>query len=121
MPPIAKVQKVKVQEVSKEPVKLLTKTQATMQLQRPTRNLRRYIELIDQKDNLQKIERKLKKIISAKPQNIAQRTAVKKPTNLPPINIYYIGAVGFYRNLVQPDTVAFMTSLYKIDQLIKEK
>ena len=47
--------------------------------------------------------------------------AVKKPTDLPPVNICCIGVVGFYWNLVQLDTVAFMTSLYKIDQLIKEK
>ena len=47
--------------------------------------------------------------------------AIKKLTNLPPINIYYIGAIGFYRNLAQPNTVAFITSLYKINRLIKEK
>ncbi len=47
--------------------------------------------------------------------------AVKKPTNLPLVNIYFIGAVGFYRNLVQPNAITFMTSLYEIDQLIKEK
>ena len=56
-----------------------------------------------------------------RPQNIARRLAVKKLINLPPVNIYYIGAIGFYWNLVQPDTVAFITSLYKIDRLIKEK
>ena len=52
MPPIAKVQEVKVQEVGKELVKLPIRNQATMRLQRPTRNLRYYTELIDQKDNL---------------------------------------------------------------------
>ena len=41
--------------------------------------------------------------------------------DLPPVNIYCIGAVGFYRNLVQPNTVTFTTSLYKINQIIKEK
>ena len=59
--------------------------------------------------------------MNPRPQNIAQQTAVKKLTNLPPVNICYIGAIGFYRNLAQPNTVAFITSLYKIDQLIKEK
>ena len=37
------------------------------------------------------------------------------------INICYIGAIGFYWNLVQPNTIAFITSLYKINKLIKEK
>src|SRR6266700_7924028 len=47
--------------------------------------------------------------------------AVKKLIDLPPIDIYYISAVGFYRNLVQPNTIAFITSLYEIDKLIEEK
>ena len=67
------------------------------------------------------MERKLKRTINPRPQNIARRTAVKKLTNLLFINICYIGAVGFYRNLAQPNTVTFITSLYKINQLIKEK
>ena len=92
-----------------------------MRLQRPIKNIRYYIKLIDQKDNLWKIERELKKIVSAKPQNIAQRTTVKKPTDLLPVNICYIGTIGFYWNLIQPNTVAFTTSLYKIDRLIEEK
>jgi len=41
--------------------------------------------------------------------------------DLPLVNICYIGAVGFYRNLVQPNTITFTTSLYKIDRIIKEK
>jgi len=48
-------------------------------------------------------------------------TAVKKSTDLPPVDVCYISAVGFYRNLVQPNTIAFITSLYKIDWIIKEK
>ena len=59
--------------------------------------------------------------MNPRPQNTARRTAVKKLTNLPPVNIYCIGAVGFYRNLAQPNTIAFITSLYKINRLIKEK
>ena len=47
--------------------------------------------------------------------------AIKKLTNLPPINICCIGAIGFYWNLTQSNTVAFITSLYKINRLIKEK
>jgi len=41
--------------------------------------------------------------------------------DLPLVDICCIGAVGFYRNLVQPDTIAFTTSLYEIDRIIKEK
>jgi len=41
--------------------------------------------------------------------------------DLPPVDICYIGAVEFYQNLVQPNTIAFTTSLYKINQIIKEK
>ena len=67
------------------------------------------------------MEYKLKRIVNPRPQITAQKTAVKKLTDLPPINICCIGAVGFYRNLVQPDTVAFTTSLYKINKLIEEK
>ena len=59
------------------------------------------------------MEYKLKRIY--KPQT------VKKLTDLLPINIYYINAVRFYQNLVQPNTIAFTTSLYKINKLIKEK
>ena len=47
--------------------------------------------------------------------------AIKKLTDLPPIDICYISAIGFYWNLVQPNTIAFTTSLYKIDKLIEEK
>src|SRR6266702_1480207 len=86
-----------------------------------TRNIGRYTELIDWKDNLWKMECKLKRIMNPRPQNIAQKMAVKKFTDLPPIDIYYISAVGFYQNLVQFNTVAFITSLYKINKLIEEK
>ena len=41
--------------------------------------------------------------------------SVKKSTDLLLVNIYCIGAVGFYQNLVWPNTIAFITSLYKID------
>ena len=92
-----------------------------MQLQRTTRNTRHYTELIDQKDNLQKIECKLKRTVNPKLQNTVQQTTVKKLMDLPPVDICYIGTVGFYWNLVQPDTIAFTTNLYKIDQIIEEK
>ena len=41
--------------------------------------------------------------------------------DLLPVDIYCIGAVGFYWNLVQLDTIAFITSLYEIDWIIEEK
>ena len=47
--------------------------------------------------------------------------SVKKPADLPLVNIYCISAVGFYRNLVRLNTVAFTTSLYEINQIIKKK
>ena len=37
--------------------------------------------------------------------------ALKKLTDLPPVDIYYINDVKFYWNLVQLDTVTFMTSI----------
>jgi len=116
MPPTTKTQ-----EVSKESAKTPTKNLGPIQLQKTTRNTGHYTELIDQKDNLQKMECKLKKTVNPKPQNTVWQTAIKKLMDLPPVDICYIGTVGFYQNLVQPDTIAFTTSLYKIDQMIKEK
>ena len=42
------------------------------------------------------MEYKLKRIVNLRPQNTAQKTAVKKPINLLPVNICCIDAVGFY-------------------------
>jgi hypothetical protein len=47
--------------------------------------------------------------------------SIKKPTDLLLVNICCIGTVGFYYNLIQPDIIAFITSLYKINQIIKKK
>ena len=88
---------------------------------RTIRNIKRYTECIDWKDNLWKMEYKLKRIVNPRPQNIAQKTAIKKLTDLLPIDICYISAVEFYQNLVQSNTITFTTNLYKIDKLIKEK
>ena len=116
MPPATETQK-----VSKEPAKTPTKNLGPRQLQRTTRNTKHYTELIDQKDNLWKMEYKLKRTVNLRPQNTVWQTAVKKLTDLLPVDIYYIGTIGFYWNLVQPDTITFITSLYKIDQIIEEK
>ena len=59
--------------------------------------------------------------MNPRPQNTARLVVVKTPIDLPPVDICYFGTVGFYWNLAQPDTVAFTISLYKINQLIKEK
>jgi len=67
------------------------------------------------------MEYELKRTVNPRPQNMVWQTAVKKLMDLPPVDICYIGAVGFYWNLVQPDTIAFTTSLYKINQMIEEK
>ena len=61
------------------------------------------------------MEYKLKRIVNFKLQNTAQQTAIKKFTDLPPVDICYISAVGFYQNLVQFNTIAFITSLYEIN------
>ena len=37
------------------------------------------------------------------------------------MDIYCIGAVGFYQTLIKPDATPFVTSLYKIDRLIEQK
>ena len=57
---------IKTPEVSKEPVKLLIRTQAF--IQRITKNIRRYTKCIDWKNSLQKIENKLKRIMNPRPQ-----------------------------------------------------
>ena len=67
------------------------------------------------------MEYKLKRTVNPKLQNIVRRTAVRKPIDLLLVNICCIGAIGFYQNLVQPDTITFMTSLYEINQIIKDK
>jgi len=41
--------------------------------------------------------------------------------DLPLVDICCISAVGFYQNLVQPNTIAFITSLYEINRMLKEK
>jgi len=48
-------------------------------------------------------------------------TSVKKPINLLLVDICCIGAIGFYQNLKRPNIVAFTTSLYKINRIIKDK
>jgi hypothetical protein len=44
-----------------------------------------------------------------------------KPTYVEPINICGISAVAFQNNLKQKDNTFFTTSLYKINQLIRDQ
>jgi hypothetical protein len=37
------------------------------------------------------------------------------------VDIYYISIISFYQTFVKTDIILFITSLYKIDQIIKEK
>src|SRR5436190_5634475 len=77
------------------------------------KDIRRHTECLDQQDNLRKMECKLQ----GKPPAmlITRKITIKHLTNLPPVDIYCIGAVGFYRTLIKPDTESFITSLYEID------
>src|ERR1700722_8240814 len=52
---------------------------------------------------------------------ITTKIARKRPRNLPLVDIYCIGAVGFYRILTKSKTTPFITSLYEIDQVIEQK
>ena len=67
------------------------------------------------------MEQELRKVVNPLPQNTVHGTSVKKPINLLLVNICCIGAIGFYQNLKRPNTVAFTTSLYEIDRIIKDK
>ena len=45
----------------------------------------------------------------------------KQDACLLPVDIYYIGAIGFYRILIKLDVTPFITSLYEIDWIIEQK
>ena len=49
------------------------------------------------------------------------KTVKKILAQLASVDIYCIGAVGFHRTLAKSDAQPFVTSLYKINQIIKEK
>jgi hypothetical protein len=55
------------------------------------------------------------------PQPPPRKAPSKQVASLPPVDIYCIGAVGFYRTLTKPDVTTFITSLYEIDRLIEQK
>src|SRR5436305_11740759 len=67
------------------------------------------------------MERALRKADGPAIQLAAQKQPVKPLQDLSYVDIYYIGAIGFYQNIVQPRTTVFTTSLYEIDKLLKEQ
>ena len=67
------------------------------------------------------MEQELRRVINPQLQNMVHRMFIKKPIGLLLVNICCISVIGFYQNLIQPNTVAFITSLYKINQIIKDK
>jgi len=77
------------------------------------RDITKHSEHIDRQDNLRKMEYELQK--TAATPGKPQKPPVKHYTDLPPVDIYCIGAEGFNRNLKQLGTTAFITSLYKIN------
>ena len=46
---------------------------------------------------------------------------VRRPENLPHIDIYCIGPTGFHQAARQLDATVFVTSLYEIDRMIEDK
>jgi predicted aspartyl protease len=76
---------------------------------------------IDQRENLQKMDQELRG--GPSPTNPPAKRMKPKLTkdNLPPLDIYFIGAVGFNRTVKQPGVTPFITSLYEIDRMIEEK
>jgi transposase InsO family protein len=84
------------------------------------KDITKHSERIDRRDSLRKMERELQGRPTAA-NNGRPVKRIKRPVNLPPVDIYFIGAVGFHRTIAQPDIQPFVTSLYEIDRIIEEK
>jgi hypothetical protein len=70
------------------------------------------------------MERELRKgpKLQSRPKTTPVRPVrMKRLENLPHVDIYYIGPTGFHQAAKQLDATVFVTSLYKIDQMIEEK
>src|SRR3954447_9090126 len=109
--------------IDPQPLKPISPTgrrKSTITQKQTPRDIQRHTELIDQRDNLQKMEHELREQTTIPPLTTRQRL-VRRQTDLPLVDIYCISAVGFYQNLIQPSTKAFTTSLYKIDRMIEQK
>jgi hypothetical protein len=83
------------------------------------RDIGKHTERIDRRDNLRKMEQELRGRTSIP--KALKHALRKQDACLPPVDIYCIGAVGFYRTLIKPDVTPFITSLYEIDQIIEQK
>ena len=82
------------------------------------RDIQKHTERIDYKDSLQKMEQELRETGNPLPK---LKKPIKDYTKPLQIDICCIGPVGFLRNLKQPDTTVFSTSLYEIDRMIEQK
>ena len=52
------------------------------------------------------------------PPSPERRPKTIRRTDLPDVDICLLGPVGFYRNMIQPETEVFTSSLYEIDQML---
>ncbi len=94
-------------------------TPLSIEQRRILSNIGKHTECIDQQDNLQKMEYELQRRPFTKP--TATKTIKRILTSLLLVDIYCIGVVGFYQTLIKPNVTPFITSLYEIDWIIKEK
>ena len=102
-------------------IKIARKSEVPVRKPWTPKGIERHTELLDRQDNLWKMEQELHKpTASTQPVRI-RPLSTKRFTDLPPMDIYCIGAEGFTRNLKQLDSIAFTTSLYEIDRVIEEK
>jgi hypothetical protein len=79
------------------------------------RNLGKHIELLDRKDSLWKMEQELQSFTDLVRSAKVRKRSASYPANLPRVDIYAIGAIGFYRNVTKLGATVFVTSLYEID------
>ena len=83
------------------------------------KDITRHTERIDQQDSLWKMDLELQGKPITTPAPIKKR--LKQALSSMLVDICSIGAVGFYQTLIKKDSMPFVTSLYKINQIIEEK
>jgi hypothetical protein len=101
------------------PITIVNEQPTTIRKPWTPKGIENHTERIDRQDNLRKMEHELQGKPTAT--RITAKITAKRPTNLPPVDIYCIGAVGFYRTLIKPNVTPFVTSLYEIDRIIEQK
>ena len=79
------------------------------------KGIEQHTEKIDYQDSLQKIEAELQALTTQSRPLQTPVTDRKQLVKLSLIDIYCISTIGFLRNVKQPDTTVFSTSLYKIN------